>query len=359
MSKVEPPVKTPHTTQHVIRLTFIFLAVVFVLMGLITGWFAVYDISILAQYGIIPIVSYCVFALIGFGGAIVFTVVVRHKASVQGTPFGFQLFLVGGPAFVAAFVSGSVLATWPSEDFNLTVILKGYDAKYDPQNSTLIVSHLGAIRDFQHVPPEGDVTIAEIPRRFLNQKIPIELISESFRKRVPQDEYGIPITKVLYVEVERIPTLAEQRKDLKARFSAIKLGVDETIRTEAEKLIPHLDDYISKPTLQNWETVTRDVEESLQNVKEGTQVSIEYNNFVIQSPLLEVLGGTHDVLRDLESLRDRYNVKGELYVEIHGHQGALPTKDEADAWKKELVECIKKLSDRLDAVIKSFGDSPE
>jgi hypothetical protein len=172
------------------------------LVALAVGWYLLANPNLLKANNAAARAYYPLLIFLGLGAAAFLFGAMRSTATISGTHFG-AAFEFGGPAALAILVViGGFWLTKTADSFNLTVRLRSQEAITDATETWARID-LGARRDERLFSRDGEVTFSDLPARYLEDELPIVLISKGFRLKEPKPTYKIPADAVLYLDVAK------------------------------------------------------------------------------------------------------------------------------------------------------------
>jgi hypothetical protein len=194
-------------------LAYAIIAFVGLVIALGVGYYLVKNLPRLTSHGAGQQAYYVLLVILAITAAGFLFGALRSAASLTGSQFGLAIDL-GGPAalFFLVVIGGFYLTKQPSDEFPLTVRLRGSEPQTDIAREAWIVVDL-AKRERCEVPALGEITINAVPTRFRNTEVYIALESPRYRIRPPKDQsasldigrpFLIPASGIIELDVIRI-----------------------------------------------------------------------------------------------------------------------------------------------------------
>ncbi len=323
-------------------------------LALFVGWYALSHLPEIKSGGIVQQVYFVLLLLLGLGTAAFLFGAMRSTARINGKHFGLAVD-VGGPAAGAALVVlGGFYLAQPEKKFELVIRLE--NVSEEPVDTWVVVDF--ARHDKLPVNPLGDAVMKDLGTDWLTKKVKIRLESKNYVLETVGVQYDVPSDKTLRVPVKKIEVQNAKKQQAIDKLNAVMDKIRATQISNDEFVLPSLQKYIDQPTRENWMSVTSAVEQSLEDIQEGIQLSIDYDSDLHQAavPVIELVSATKSQLvdrrfqRQFQEVRSEWNGRFNEKKVILSYKDAPPTVEQAKEWQRELITYYDKLNKLLDTL---------
>lgn len=342
----------PNTSQPLSVWVYVMLSAFGLCLALFVGWYALSHLPEIKSGGIVQQVYYVLLLLLGLGTAAFLFGAMRSTAKINGKHFGLAVD-IGGPAAGAALVVlGGFYLAQPEKKFDLAIRLE--NVSDDPADTWVVVDY--ARHDKLPVNHLGDAVMRDIGVDWLSKKVKVRLESKNYVLEKEGVEYDVPNDRTLRIPVKKIAAPNPKKQQAIDHLTAVMDKIRATQISNDEFVLPSLQKYIDEPTPENWMMVTSAVEQSLKDIKEGIQLSIDYDSELqrVAAPAVELVSATKSQLvnrrfqRQFQEVRSEWNGRFNEKKIIMSYKDAPPTVDQAKEWQSDLIGYYNKLNAILD-----------
>lgn len=256
-------------------------------VGLGTGWWIatqadLLDIRFDRAYFVLLVVLGLAAAAFLFG-------VLRSSATLTGKHLGVGFEVGGAAAIFLLVVWGGLHLTAPPESFTAMVHLRYAGPPVDPAafdealpRASLIVRFGSGSRELK-VNGRGEAVLADVPGRFLDGTITVELVSDRIvlvehdaSRAIPMPSPDAPTTlkAALREPEERRRARESARADLEQAIAAAQRG----LVAQSGALIPALDEFLASPSEDRWRRVLRAAERVRAEIERGFDAALDYDS---------------------------------------------------------------------------------
>lgn len=190
-------------TQPMAAGAYAIISGVGLIIAILVGWYLLASPALLAPNNAAAKAYYILLLILGIAAAAFLFGAMRSTARLAGSEWN-SAYEFGGPVAMAILVViGGFYLTKAPDDFGLIVRLRAKEPITDAVETWARVD-LGARRDERLFSRDGEVQFSSLPARYMENELPIELISKAFKLKEPKSAYKIPSNGVLYLDVVRV-----------------------------------------------------------------------------------------------------------------------------------------------------------
>jgi hypothetical protein len=208
--KEESP-KIPHPRKQPLpAMTYAFISIVCLIMGIVLLLFFVYKANDLMASGISKMVFYVLLIPLGLSASGFLFGAMRSYAVFSGNALG-GVFELGGPAALFALVIiGGFKLVPENAPFDVTIFVHGSGGKQDVVLSTVgkVVMDINSDRRESQIIGNGSATFKNISAEFRNKTVPVSIVAEGFELAHKQKECTLS-NDPIYLEVTRDKSLSQ------------------------------------------------------------------------------------------------------------------------------------------------------
>lgn len=231
---------------------------------------------------------YVLLVVLGLSAALMLFGAMRSTARVQGRHVGVA-FDVGGPAALFVLVvAGGFWFTQPPDSFNAKLRLRYAGPEIDRPVYDAALPHAklrmswGMATNDHPVSAQGEVIVIDVPGRFRDGDVRIELISDRIllvdhdpqrRIRFPGPDQVVEVRAALKEPPER---RAEREEARKALIEVVAF-VQQTLMRQDQRLFPEIERFLANPSDDGWRRVLIYAQQTQREIEQGIEIALKYD----------------------------------------------------------------------------------
>lgn len=316
---------------------------------------------------------YVLLLVLGLSAAAFLFGAMRSTARITGTHWGFAVD-VGGPAAMAVLVViGGFILTKQPDEFDLTIFLRddGTAKTEDVAKDAKLRTNLGNRPVEQDFAKNGELTIKEIPSSYRGQYLTITFESPTYRLESKSNKYKVPDKGPLIIHVVLDKKkIGEQEKKVRSQkllepLRAIAIKLNENTQ-EKSTLDDKMNLYKQNPSDNSWKAVQTEARKLAEETAKGIKLAVEFDSQFVEmgDEIYSITENTFVLsekkfIHQVRVVKNRWNAALRKNEEIVTYKKAkaLPTDEEVEAWRNDLMTIYAELSKQLLAFCEKFGAS--